>query len=139
MADLAPLFALAQRQVTEAVRTAGTVLQVRHGAKEDIDDRTLERTLTGGTERPLDAIVVKVGATDAVMSPGVEIRSGDWRITLSIEDTAPVEGDYLVVTRSRGGVIEGDVARVIGVQQDSTGAYTAAFARPQWAAARSTP
>lgn len=137
MADLMALFAQAEREVNQAVATAGTKLMLTEEVSST-DDESLE-TETWVEERgEFRAIVIKAALMSGLvdLSPGVELRSSDWVVIATSSTETPAEGTFLTVLESRGGVLTGDKAKILGSMRDSSGAYLRIFARPQWGGAQ---
>jgi len=132
MVDLAPLFALGQSLVEQAVDTSGTVARLE--TRTTVTDPATLDTSTTATVLAADlpALVVAAGNANATQQviPGLDVRPSDWKVILKPAVTPPPVGAWVVVTASRDPHQVGRDAKVIGHVITSAGAALMVYARP---------
>lgn len=127
MVNLAPLFALGENLVRQAVQSGGTQIRVETRVE------TTPGRFVAETSTTYDALVVQAAGGAGIAGepvPGVEVRFGDWLVVLTPDTPDPVVGQRVVVATSRDVSFEGREAKVTGVVRTSAGAVLLVYARP---------
>lgn len=131
MVDVGPLFALGESLVRQAVESSGTQVRIETRTTST-DPTTLDDTTATVALATVPAIVTPAGVGNATGQPvpGVEVRPGDWKVTLTPDVVQPPVGAWVVVTASRDVHLPGRDAKVIGHTVSSAGAVLMVYARP---------
>lgn len=127
--DLQAMFALGEGLARAAITTSGTTVRCE----------TRTPTTTPGTldyqdtpvtvwERP--GIITPAGILTGQPIPGAEVRSTDWRVTLTPDTPVPPARSWVVAAASRDPNLTGRGAQVIGHILSSAGAVLTVYARP---------
>jgi len=129
MVDVGKLFDKARDLVDQSITTAGT--SVRIANLRSVLGPDLKPVVTVENARTEDAIVTLAGLDSGFVTPNLQVQSTDWRIIFKASIELPDLKQFITVLGSKDPRLEGISGEVLGHAVDSSGAYTAVYARPQ--------